>query len=378
MGVELKSDEWVAEASGQAVAPGGAAVSSPSQATEPEVVPAPLPRDRILILGRYGAGKTIFLARLYEALWQGCAVPGRRRGGNDAPPAPPVELKARCLQGSGHWNLLKVIEDLRKGNWPNATQGLDYIEMEVSHAGRTHLITTLDFAGEIFSEAFFKETDRPDAVELRNAVDRAAAVLLLVDPGGVAKGGEDAQHDTFGMTQVVVRIRRAVGGANVPIAIVFTKCDQNKPLLREAGGAKGFSEKYLRQLMAELKKPAVFPSTAIRSSSSSRGKSIPDLSQPPVNVVESLLYCIRAIEIGGDLRVAEEARREMEEQVRQEELASAEHRERRRWLRLVTWIGGGVAALAIAYLLAATILFLVGTPIFPFAAAPEKPGVKSP
>jgi hypothetical protein len=325
MGVDPNADQWNGgheqgpEGDGQ---PTGPSAWRPEENLPP--VPTQLPRDRIVVLGRRAAGKTTFLARFYEALWQGCLVPGSKRNAKDGKPPAPVEMKARCKHGSRHKALMGVIDSLKKGTWPVSTTGLDYIEMVITHGGRQHVLSTLDFSGEVFKQAFFDDSDQPSPVELRNAVDRAAAVVLLLDPAVVAKGGEDAQEDAFGLTQAVVRIRQAVGGAHVPIAIAFTKCDENKSLLREAGGAQAFAQKHLRQLITEVKSAAVFPSVAVRASVNTRGTRVPNLADPPSNVVEPILYCIRAIEIGGDMRVAEESRRELEEEVRRAELAEAQ------------------------------------------------------
>ena len=54
------------------------------------------PRDRIVILGRRKAGKTVFLARLYEQLWN----------------AHPSGLTMRTLEGTGHVALMEVNERL--------------------------------------------------------------------------------------------------------------------------------------------------------------------------------------------------------------------------------------------------------------------------
>ena len=61
-------------------------------------------RDRIVVLGRRGAGKTVFLARLYEALWQ------KREG-----------LLARAVDGVAHQRFMECVARMEAGQWPEAT-----------------------------------------------------------------------------------------------------------------------------------------------------------------------------------------------------------------------------------------------------------------
>ena len=188
--------------------------SAPGSSPEPSFGSSPPLRDRIVILGRRRAGKTIFLARLYEALWQGCKVidgrmlaAGESSGGRKV-----VVMSCRTTSGPAHVQFMKIAEELRKGKWPAATSGNTYSEIVVSNGGREHVVTALDYPGEVFRKAFMLESDDPDAVELRMTVDRAAAAILLIDPSVAAGGGDEAQEDVFGLTHAALRIRKSIGG----------------------------------------------------------------------------------------------------------------------------------------------------------------------
>jgi len=283
-------------------------------------------RDRIVILGRRRAGKTIFLARLYEALWNGCTlVDGRIVPKSDRPEGASVSrLSCRALTGAADSAFMRIVADLKAGRWPAATVGSTYAELEVSHNGRTHIVTTLDYPGEVFRKAFMLDSDEPDAVELRASIDRAAAAILLIDPSVVTAGGDESREDTFGMTQVATRIRRSVSGENVPIAVVFTKCDQNQAFLKESGGVLHFTKRHFGQLFRGVQRTRVYPCAAVRIQTNSMGKSIPVIKKPPINVVEPLLYCIQQIEVGQVIREQDEQRRQVErdfeEQLRAEDV----------------------------------------------------------
>jgi len=311
-----------------------------------EQIATPALRDRIVILGRRGSGKTIYLARLYEALWQGCKLldgqllpPGAPSAGRDV-----VTMSCRSTSGPAHAQFIRIAEELRAGKWPAATAGNTYAEIVVTHAGREHVVTALDYPGEVFRKAFMLESDDPDAVELRTVVDRAAAAILLIDPSTVSGGGEAAQEDVFGLTQAALRIRKSIGGELVPIAIVFTKCDVNGLFLKEAGGVRKFAAKHFPQLLREIDRTSVFPCAAVRTGQNAMGKPIPRADKPPENVVEPLRYCLDFLERGVDVRRTRAAQAERADAIRKAE--DAEHVERKK--SAMAWV---VFAVAVTMLL---------------------------
>jgi hypothetical protein len=323
--------------------------AAPQAGISASASPVPSKRDRIVVLGRRQSGKTVYLSRLYEALWRGCkmvdgrvALPGEDLAGRRV-----TEVLCRATSGPAHAHFMAVAEDLQSGRWPQGTIGTTYAELLVTHDGREHLVTAIDYPGEVFRKAFMAESTDPDAMELRATVDRAAAAIILIDPEIVARGGPEAQEDTFGLTQAAARIRASADGALVPIAIVFTKCDESKVLLREAGGVRAFAEKHFSQLFRGAQRTSVFPCAAVRSARNSLGKSIPRADKSPENVVEPLRYCLDQMERGADVRVAKEAKQRRKEARRQ--AAEAEEIERKK--SAGAWL---FFAVAIAMLLAAT------------------------
>ncbi|MFM7259064.1 MAG: TRAFAC clade GTPase domain-containing protein, partial [bacterium] len=244
------------------------------------------------MIGRRRAGKTIFLARLYEMLWQGCVLvdgclpaKSERRSGVE------TRMSCRATSGAAHSQFMRIVDELRAGRWPAATIGNSYAELRVDYGGREYLLTALDYPGEVFRKAFMGDSGDPDALELLEAIDRAAAAILLIDPSVVAAGGEEAHEDTFGLTQAAARIRAGSGGADVPIAIVLTKCDVNGAFLREAGGVRDFAAKHFSQLFRSVERTSVFACAAVRSVQNSLGKLVPRVDRVPDNVVEPLRYC---------------------------------------------------------------------------------------
>ncbi|MFN9125660.1 MAG: TRAFAC clade GTPase domain-containing protein [bacterium] len=268
-------------------------------------------RDRIVVIGRRRAGKTIYLARLYEALWQGCRlVDGRMLGADESPNGRRVvEMSCRATSGAAHTQFMKVIEELRAGRWPAATVGNSYAELIVTYGGRERVLTALDYPGEVFRKAFMNDSDDPDALELLAAIDRAAAAIFLIDPAVVAAGGTESHEDTFGLTQAAARIRSGVDGATVPIAVVLTKTDANKALLREAGGVREFAHRHFGQMFKSLERTSVFASAAVRVTENALGKPMPRAEKPAENVVEPLRYCFEMMQASAAVSLAREAQR---------------------------------------------------------------------
>ncbi len=301
-------------------------------------------RDRIVVIGRRRAGKTIFLARLYEALWQGCTlIDGCVPSKNERRAGVETKMSCRATSGASHTQFMRIAEELRAGRWPAATIGNSYAELRVDYGGREYLLTALDYPGEVFRKAFMGDSTDPDASELISSIDRAAAAIFLIDPAVVAAGGEDAHEDTFGLTQAAARIREGSGGSEVPIAIVFTKCDLNGAFLREAGGVREFAGKHFGQLFRSVEKTSVFASAAVRSVQNGLGKVVPRVDRFPENVVEPLRYCFDSMAAASDrLRVAE-VKRMRQEAMKQ--AAVVELAERRR--STTAWIVFVVAIAAL-------------------------------
>ncbi len=268
-------------------------------------------RDRIVVVGRRRAGKTVFLARLYETLWRGCALVDGVVVGEGAPTAGRrvVEMSCRATSGAAHRHFMAIIEELQAGRWPAATLGNSYAELIVSYGGRERVLTALDYPGEVFRKAFLEDSSDADARELLAAIDSAAAVIFLIDPSVVVAGNAESHEDSFGLTQAAARIRGAADGKDVPIAVVLTKADINKGLLREAGGVREFARTHFGQMFRSLERTSVFASAAVRSAPNPLGATIPHADRPAENVVEPLRYCLELIDVVADQSRIVEARR---------------------------------------------------------------------
>ena len=247
----------------------------------------PFVRDRIVVLGRTKAGKTIYIARLYHELWS----------------KPQEWFSMRALDGIAHTSIMTMCGELANGRWPAATTGQRYIDCELKFNSTSHRLTILDYPGEVFSKAFVRgESDTEDTITLLEHVDHARGVILLIDPQNAVDSRDPSKRadDDYGMTAVVDRIRKFPGGESVPIAIVLTKCDIHQSMILSLGGVKEFVKDYLLWITRTAGlNHKVFCCAAIRLGRSRRtGGSGPDLSKPPLNVVEPLRWILEKLESG--------------------------------------------------------------------------------
>ena len=295
------------------------------------VAPGPGERDRIVILGRRAAGKTIYLSTLYAKLWR--SLDG---------------MTMSALSGLTHRDAMRIVADLTKGVWPPATQENAQMAFDLKYRRRQRLMVSMDYSGEIFKQAFIEDGSQSREVkELLEHLDRAAAVMLLVDPSMVYEHSGDidaAVDDDFGMVQAVRRIRDWPGGEDVPIVLVLTKMDLNLPLVRAKGGSAGFVKNHWPALTRTLKHIPIFSVAAVQTHKGSGGKLLPKASSEAINIEDPLKYCLQAMDKIDRQREHEGLmeRRERSRQLGEEMVARQERRQQVFW----TWVIVGMVLVA--------------------------------
>jgi hypothetical protein len=255
-----------------------------------------IPERGVIVIGRRAAGKSVFMSRLYESLWEGANfLDGRLLPADAGLPPGGTVVRCRAIDGVTHSYLMGAAQELRKGRWPIATIGRTWLDLVIEHGAQQHRLSMLDYPGEAFRRAFMQMDLDADSTALRSAVLGASAVIILIDPAVIPENSSGALEDTFGMLQAVSLIRRREDGFRIPIAIVFTKTDVNSTLLRDHGGVRGFVVRYFRQLYTECRRVRIFSSAAVRVRFVG-GRALPDATARAGNVLEPLVYCLRRIE----------------------------------------------------------------------------------
>ncbi|MCP3906213.1 MAG: hypothetical protein GY715_21520 [Planctomycetes bacterium] len=242
--------------------------------------PAPSkPRDRLVILGRRGSGKTVYLTQLYHQVSHASD-----------------DLHVIALNGPAHQACVECADELSAGRWPEPTLGAWFLELEITFHGRRGQLYALDYPGEVFHRTFVDNEDDAETAELLDHLDRAAAVIALIDPGAASTGAKrDVVDDDYGMAVALQRLRGAPGGDRVPVAIVFTKCDRHMDLLRTEGGMKSFFEKTYPNLVRRVGPYRLFGCAAAVERTDESGRNVPDPTRPPVRVVEPIASCLRIL-----------------------------------------------------------------------------------
>ncbi len=274
-----------------------------------EFAPAPRPfvRDRIVVLGRTQAGKTTYMVRLYHELYT----------------KPQPYLSMIAASGATHLQLMGHYEKMASGKAMFTTVAQDYFDCNLEYNKMNIPLAMFDYSGEEFTQAFVHgERQTENSIRLREHIDHACGVILLIDPQVAAsRRGQTREEDVFGLHSAVAEIRSAPGGRSVPIAIVLTKCDLHERLIKEFGGTAGFCKEHLHWINRTAESNyRTFPCSAIRTSR----LGLPDLSLPPENVVEPLKWILdRISEINGKVREDEEETTRRETVKRAVEMARA-------------------------------------------------------
>jgi hypothetical protein len=273
-------------------------------------------RDTIVILGRRRAGKTVYLATLYNSLWKAL-------GG----------LTMKALAGPTHKMLTGVADQLHRGYWPEATLGTRQLEFELDDHGHRRVVVAFDYSGEDFRRAFVDdEIESPEVQKLLSYLHRAAAVMLLIDPAVAATGKHDeVVDDDFGMVQAVQRIREIHGGEDVPVVLALTKADRNREIIQSAGTKREFILRHYPALVRTLGKLTVFTISAVQEAPGPDGVAHPSPDSVPINIEKPLLRCLEMMQRSDDRKRRTVARKAAEQaqvdQVREEERAlGAYHR----------------------------------------------------
>lgn len=239
----------------------------------------PQRRDRIVVLGRTQAGKTVYLARLYDTLW--------REGHPD--------LKIRATNGATHKACMELVETLRSGRWPSSTTGIRYFDLEIEYQGHYLPLVMLDYPGEVFRRAFVDDGSGEDVAELLDHIDGAAGLIMLVDPKVVLEAPPTtALDDDFGMMRALQRIASWPDGRKVPVSLVLTKWDKRKAIVEQHGGFKHFTKRFYKALFQAGLPFAGYTCSAVQEAADGEAGS-PRSDSKAIGVVEPLLHVVKRV-----------------------------------------------------------------------------------
>lgn len=211
-------------------------------------------------------------------------------------------------------------------------------------------MVSLDYPGEVFHRAFVEQIEDANTSELIDHVQRAAGIVLLIDPKVLASGKiGDAADDDFGMVQALRFIQGLPGGNDVPICMLLTKIDINAELIRHHGGLRGFATKYCNNLLRIVPTLTLFGTCAVRSRRDAMGKEIPDLSKPARGLENPIIFCLRNIVVNRTKARAQISKRVQQEfiqrEIKQDEVSQT--KDTRFWLWANMVLFAGLAAVGV-------------------------------
>jgi len=237
-------------------------------------------RDRIVILGRRSAGKTVYLSLLYDLFWKSSD-----------------ELSMKAINGANHLEYIKTASDLRKGIWPAATQNISQGFIEITYKNRKKLAVLLDYPGELFTNAFVKNIESEETRILLDHIDHAEAIILLADPAHVVTDDVSISADNdYGLVQAMSRVLGWADGCTVPVVLVLTKLDENQKIIKENGGTAAFVKKYFSKLLQDARSLRVCKVSAVQVEKNKEGITIPKKGFKSKNLEKPILYCFDVVD----------------------------------------------------------------------------------
>lgn len=257
-------------------------------------------RDSILIIGRAGSGKSVFLGRLYGALQMRSQRAMQEFG---------LELQA---DPSSIPHLEQLLQELETGRWPANTKGFTEVKLTARWEGGETDINYLDFPGEIFSRAFTSGREGPQEATLMESVERARHLLVLIDPQELisfkdqmlenvespeSRGKSATLDNTNGLAELLRFLRSTESGCSVPVTFLLTKADSRRALLAanlcRSVGSQNWSKDLFSKLLPSL--ISLVPSelrhtdwvSAVSEQRSTDHVSRPDIMSSPEHVIRA-------------------------------------------------------------------------------------------
>lgn len=264
-------------------------------------------RDTVLVIGRSGAGKTIYISRLFRELDE-----------NNEQTTKKYEMTMSTKEFNTRELLNSKIRQLEHGEWISANAGLsDSMAFEIKTPEQNINFLYIDYPGELFSRAYYEGSSGSDQEDFRSHLSRAQALIILIDPATLTRKidqHEDAsaerEHNTQGIVNLLSELRGGVFSDQIPVLLLFTKGDINASWLaasaclseelRDTVPIRGILRHSLpgveRAAKHESESDSVFVEviTAVKEKDQTNesGKSIPNIDCAAVNLFESFARLI--------------------------------------------------------------------------------------
>ena len=266
---------------------------------------APIARDTILVLGGPSAGKTVWIARLLDALR-----------------TPTTLMNGRISDGEGwssgvgnstlHCEFADAItkrrnesinEALAGRQWPTPTQDpvehvMDFVMTGEGVKTPRRRITLVDLPGSALLAAFAPSNPSTLTIgwTVGNQLARTAAVVLLVDPTQVVASTRESIDLTNATVAMLEHLRASPEGRSIPLAIILSKGDRGYKTIMREGGVRLFAERHLRSILDAADSARLYISSATRSRLVAPGYREPSTRRPVENLIEPMYFLLGTID----------------------------------------------------------------------------------
>ncbi len=217
---------------------------------------------KISIVGVEGSGKTVLASILGEKY----AAPDKNN----------LSLKAKTSKTFEFCT--SIVAAMRKGEWPQATLPgeMSCLEWQLLYhkksASTTVLgdIMLLDFAGEVYRQAFGKRSKedvlidfQEDVTELRSHVAKSDVLIVMVNLKDVVNVDRTNPRtlEMLWLTQDIIEYAKSHGVGDVAIAL--SQSDRYCQIIRHCGNPKNTFKKYMTHVDSAFPKIPVFSISAV-------------------------------------------------------------------------------------------------------------------
>ncbi|MFM1868055.1 MAG: Double-GTPase 2 [Planctomycetota bacterium] len=266
---------------------------------------APIARDTILVLGGPGAGKTVWIARLLDALR-----------------TPTTLFNGRISDGEGwssgsgsstlHCEFADAVTKRRNEStndalaarqWPPSTQDpvehvVDFVITGEGIKTPRRRITLVDLPGSALLAAFAPSNPSTLTIgwTVGNQLARTAAVVLLIDPTKAVERTRESIDLTNATVAMLEHLRASPEGRSIPLAIILSKGDRGYKTIMKEGGVRLFAERHLRAILDAAGAARLYIASATRSRLVAPGYREPSTRRPVENLIEPMYFLLGTID----------------------------------------------------------------------------------
>lgn len=263
--------------------------------------PGSTSRDTVLVLGGPNAGKTVWIARLLDALRTPTTLVNGRIADGDGWVSGPGTATLHCEFGDvetkqrNEW----IIHALETRHWPTPTTDavehtVDFIMTGDGVRTPRRRIVLVDLPGSALLAAFAPSNPSTLTIgwTVGNQLARTAAIVLLIDPVHAVERTRESIDLTNATVAMLEHLRSSPEGRSIPLAIVLSKGDRGYKAIMKEGGVRLFAERHLRPILDAAASARLYISSATRSRLVAPGYREPSTRRPVENLVEPMYFLL--------------------------------------------------------------------------------------